>query len=64
MLLPAEVDSVPEKGGRKRNLVGPGSSAGDKMVLTLLAEVITFHVGPIAVDVRDLGLKLISRSTL
>ncbi len=33
------------------------------MVLTLLAEVVIFHVGPTAVDVRGLGLELISRST-
>ncbi len=33
------------------------------MVLTLLTEVIAFHVGPTAVNVRGLGLELISRST-
>ncbi len=64
MLLPAEVNSVPEEGGRKRNLVWPGGPAGGKMVLTLLTEVIAFHVGPTAVDVRGLGLELVSRSTL
>ncbi len=64
MLLSAEVDLVPEKRGRKRNLVGPGSSVGGKIVLILLAEVITFHVGPTVVDVRGLGLELVSRSTL
>ncbi len=33
------------------------------MVLTLLTEVIAFHVGPTVVDVRSLGLELVSRST-
>ncbi len=64
MLLSAEVGSVPKKGGHKRNSVGPGSSAGGKMVLTLLAEVITFYVGPTAVDVLGLSLELVSRSIL
>ncbi len=64
MLLPAEVDSIPEKRGRKRNSVASGSFIGGKIVLILLAEVITFHVGPTAVDVQGLGPELISRSTL
>ncbi len=63
MLLPAEVDSVLEEGGRKRNSVWPGGPADDKMVLTLLVEVVAFHVGPTAVDIRGLGLKFVSRST-
>ncbi len=33
------------------------------MVLTLLTEVIAFHVGPTAVAVWGLGLELVSRST-
>ncbi len=33
------------------------------MILTLLTEVIAFHVGPTAVGIRGLGLELISRST-
>ncbi len=64
MLLPAEVDLIPEKEGRKQNSVGPGGSAGSKMVLTLLAEVVTFHVGPTAVDVWGFGIELVSRSSL
>ncbi len=64
MLLPAEVDLVLEEGGCKRNAVWPGGSAGGKVILTLLAEVVTFHVRPTAVDVRGLGLELVSRSTL
>ncbi len=63
MLLPAKVDLVPEEGGRKRNSIWPSGSAGGKMVLTLLAEVVAFHVGPTAVDVRGLGLEYVSRST-
>ncbi len=64
MLLPAEVDSISEKGSRKPNSVGPGGSADGKMVLILLAEVITFYVGPTAVGVWGLSLELVSRSTL
>ncbi len=64
MLLPAEVDLVPEEEGRKRNSAWLGGPAGGKMVLTLLAEVVAFHVGPTAVDVWGLGLELVSRSTL
>ena len=55
---------ISEKEGRKRNLVGPDGSVGGKMLLTLLTEVIIFHVGLTAVDVWDLGLELVSRSTL
>ncbi len=64
MLLLAEGDLIPEKGGRKRNSIGPGSSIGGKMALTLLAEVVAFYVGPTAVDVWGLGLELVSRTTL
>ncbi len=64
MLLPAEVDSVPEEEGCKRDSVWPGGPAGGKMVLTLLTEVIAFHVGPTAVDVRGLVVELVSSSTL
>ncbi len=64
MLLPAEVDSILEKGGSKRNSVGPGGSARDKMVFALLIEVITLHVRPTALDVRGLGLELVSRSSI
>ncbi len=64
MLLPAEVDLVPEEGGRKRNSVWPGGPAGGKIVLTLLTEVIAFYVGPTAVNVQGLGLELVSRPIL
>ncbi len=63
MLLPAEVDLVSEEGDRKRNSVWPGGPAGGKMVLTLLTEVIAFHMGSTAVDVQGLGLEFVSRST-
>ncbi len=63
MLLLAEIDLVPEERGRKRNLVWPGGSAGGKMVLILLAEVVAFYMGPTAVDVRGLGLEFVSRSS-
>ncbi len=63
MLLPAEVDSVPEEGGRKQNLVWPGGPVSGKMVFTLLAKVVAFYVGPIAIDVMGLGLEFVSRST-
>ncbi len=64
MLLPAEVDLIPEKEGSKRNSVWLGGSAGGNMLLTLLAEVVAFHVGPTAIDIRGLGLELVSRSAL
>ncbi len=51
MLLPAEVDSIPQKRGCKWNLVWPDGSAGGKMVLTLLTEIVSLHVEPIAVDI-------------
>ncbi len=55
---------ISEKEGRKVNLVGPGDSTGGKIVHILLAEVVAFHVGLTAVDVRSLGLELVFRSTL
>ncbi len=51
MLLPAEVVLIPQKRGCKRNPVWPSGSAGGKMVLTLLIEIVTPHVGPTAVDI-------------
>ena len=38
ILLPAEIDVVPQKKGCKRNLVWFDSSAGGKVVFTLLAK--------------------------
>ncbi len=65
MLLAAEVDSIPEKRGCKRNLIWPGGFSGSKVVFTLLTEVVALHVGPTVVDIRGLGLELIfRRSTL
>ncbi len=63
MLLPAEVDSIPKKGGRKQNLIWLSGFAGGKMVFILLAEVIALYVKPTTVDVRGLGLELVSRSS-
>ena len=63
MLLLAEVDAVSQKGGCKRNLKWCGGSAGGKVVFTLLAKVVIFHVGPIAVNISSFGLEFISKST-
>ena len=62
MLLPIEVDPIPEERGCKRDLVWSGGSAVSKMVFTLLEKVITLHVGSTTIDVQGLGLKLILRS--
>ena len=64
MLLPIEIDSIPQKKGCKRNFVWVSGSAGGKIVFTLLAEVVRLHVEPIAVEVRSLSLELVSQSTL
>ena len=63
MLLPTEVDAVPEKRGCKRNSVRSGGSASGKIVYALLIEVIIFYVKPIAVDVRDFSLEFVPKST-
>ncbi len=64
MILPAEVDLIPQEKGCEQNFVWPGGSAGGKMVLTLLTEIVILYVGPTAVNVRGHGLELVSRSTL
>ncbi len=64
MLLLAEVDSIPQEGGCKRNSVWPGGSTSGIMVLTLLTKIVALHVGPTAIDIRGLGLELVSRFTL
>ena len=64
MLLPIEIDLILQKKGCKRNFVRFGGSADGKIVFTLLVEVVVLHVGLTAIDVRDLGLKLVPRSTL
>ena len=62
MLLPTEVDLVSQEKSYKRDSIWFGGFIGGKMVFTLLAEVITLHMGSIIVDVWGLGLELISRS--
>ena len=64
MLLLTEVDSIPQKRGYKRNLVWLDSSAGGKMVLTLLAEVVALYVQPTAINILSFDLEFVSRSTL
>ena len=63
MLLPTEIDAIPQKRDCKRNSVWLGGSADGKMVFALLTKVITFYVKPITVDVRGFGLEFVSRST-
>ncbi len=64
MLLLAKVDLIPKKEDCKRNSIWPSNSNGDKVVFTsLLAKIVVLHMGPTIVDVRSLGLELVSRST-
>ncbi len=64
MLLPADVDLVPEERGRKRNSVWSGGPADDTMVLILLTEVVAFYVRLTAVDIWGFGLEFVSKSNL
>ena len=52
VLLPTEVDAVPKEGCCKGNTVGTLGLSGGKVILTLLIEVIAFHVGLTAIDIR------------
>ena len=52
VLLPTEVYAVTQKRYCKINTVGALSPGGSKMILTLLAEVITFHVGFATIVIR------------
>ena len=52
VLLLTEVDAVPKERCCKENAVGAFGSAGGKVILTLLTEVIAFHVGLTTIDVR------------
>ena len=45
VLLPVKTDPVPEERHGKKNLIGPFSSNGGKLVLILLIEVIALHMG-------------------
>ncbi len=58
MLLLVEVDLISKKENCKQNLVWSGGSNGSKVVLTLLVKIVTFYIGPIAVNVWDLALNL------
>ena len=52
VLLPTEVDTVTQKRYCKGNAVGVLDSGSGKVILTLLAEVIAFHVRLTTIDVR------------
>ena len=52
ILLPTEVDAVPQEGCCKENAVGAFGSSGGKVILTLLSEVIAFHVRFTTIDVK------------
>ena len=52
VLLPTEVDAVTQDGCCKKNAVGALGSGTGKVVLTLLAEVIAFHVGLTTIEIR------------
>ncbi len=51
MLLPAEIDLIPQERGCKQNSVWLGDSASDKIVLTLLTEIVALYMGFTTVDV-------------
>ena len=52
VLLPTEVDAVTQEGCCKRNTVAALGPGGGKVILTLLTEVIAFHVGLTTIYVR------------
>ena len=57
-----EVDLILKKKDYKRNLVWFNNSNNNKKVkLTLLAKVITLHIGFIVVDVKRFSLEFIFR---
>ena len=53
VLLPSEVDAVTQERCCKENMVGAFGSGVGKVILTLLTEVIAFHVGFITIHVRE-----------
>lgn len=55
-----EVDLISKKEDYKRNFIWPDAFSNNKKILTLLAKVITFYLGPIAVDVKGYGFNHIS----
>ena len=52
ILLSIEVDAVTQERCCKKNTVRAFGSGGGKVILTLLAEVIAFHVELTTIDVR------------
>ena len=52
VLLLTEIDSVTQEKYYKRNTIGAFGSSSGKVIFTLLAEVIIFHVGLTTIHVR------------
>ena len=52
ILLPTKTNAVTQKRDRKKNAVKALGSGGGKMILTLLAEVVTFHVRLTTIYIR------------
>ena len=52
VLLPTDVDAIMKEGCYKINTIRAFGSGGGKVIPTLLAEVIAFHVGLTTIDVR------------
>ena len=52
VLLPTEVDAIMQERCYKENAVKAFGSGSGKVILTLLTEVITFHVGLTTIDIR------------
>ena len=52
VLLPTEVNTVTQEECYKRNTVRALGSGGGKVILILLAKVITFYVGLTTINVR------------
>ena len=59
-----EVNLVSQKKKYKQNLVWFVGFTDGKIVFTLLAKVVAFHVKLTTVDVWSFGLEFISKSTL
>ncbi len=59
MFLLTEVNSIPKIRDYKQKLIWPNGSSSGKVVIIMLKEVITLHMGPIAIDIKRLSLKFI-----
>lgn len=55
--MPAEVNLVQPKGRSKKKLVSALNSNGNKVIFTLLTEVVAFHMGLTAVHVWEAGFE-------